>query len=59
VPVQINGKVRATLSVEKGAAEAAVVEKALALPHVQSHTGGKTIVKKIYIPDKILNLVVR
>jgi leucyl-tRNA synthetase len=59
IPVQINGKVRATLSVEKGTTEAAVVEQALALPHVQQYTGGKTIAKKIYVPDKILNLVVK
>jgi leucyl-tRNA synthetase len=59
VPVQVNGKLRGTISVARGADEAAVSEAALADEGVQRHVGDAEIVKTIYIPDRLLNLVVR
>jgi leucyl-tRNA synthetase len=58
IVVQINGKVRARLSVAAGATEESVTEMALADAKVAEWVQGKTIRKKIYVPDKILNLVV-
>jgi leucyl-tRNA synthetase len=59
VPVQVNGKLRGTISVARGADEAAVSEAALADERVRRHVGDAEIVKTIYIPDRLLNLVVR
>jgi len=59
IPVQINGKVRATLEAEPGQSEDDIVVLATEQPNVQRHTDGKDIIKVIYIPDKMLNLVVR
>lgn len=59
VVVQVNGKVRATLSVAATATEDEVKAAALADPNIQRHTAGKQVVKSIYVPGKIVNLVVK
>ena len=57
--VQINGKVRAQIEVEVGADKAAVLKLAHAQSSVKQHTEGKTIVKEIVVPNRIVNLVVK
>ena len=57
IPVQINGKVRAVLSIKAPTSEDTVVKKALENEKVKEYLGGKKY-KAIYIPNKILNLVV-
>ncbi len=57
VAVQINGKLRAVMTVESGSDEETVKTLALADAKVQAHIGGKTIRKVIYVPNKILNIV--
>jgi leucyl-tRNA synthetase len=59
IPVQVNGRVRATLNVAAGASEVDVVAKAKGEPAVARHIDGKRIVKQIFVPDKLLNLVVQ
>ena len=59
LPVQVNGKLRGTITVVRGASEDSVREAALADEAVKRHTDGTEIVKTIYIPDRLLNLVVR
>lgn len=58
--VQINGKVRAELElpVENAPDQAAVLAMAEALPRLEPWLSGKTIRKVIFVPGKILNLVV-
>jgi leucyl-tRNA synthetase len=58
VVVQVNGRVRATLKVAAGLGEADLVPKALAEPAVARHIDGKRVVKRIVVPDKLVNLVV-
>jgi len=58
IPVQVNGRVRARVKVAAGSAESDVVRGALALPAIANHVNGKRVVKQIYVPDKLLNLVV-
>lgn len=58
VPVQVNGKVRGRIQVPVDAAQEAVFELALACPDVAAYTGGKEIKKKIYIPKRMVNIVV-
>ena len=59
IPVQVNGRVRSTLKVPAGASEADVVVKAKSDPAVARHLDGKRIVKVIFVPNKLLNLVVQ
>ena len=59
IPVQVNGKLRARISVPHGATEEDVKSAALDDSIVQAHTSGKNVVKTIYVPGKLLNLVVK
>jgi len=59
IPVQVNGRVRATLKVPVGLSEAELVAKAKADPAVARHIDGKRVVKVIFVPNKLLNLVVK
>ena len=59
IPVQINGKLRSLVVVPADASEEVVVEKALADEKVKVAIAGKQIVKRIYVPGKMLNLIVR
>ena len=58
IVVQVNGKVRAKLTVAANASEEEVQSIVLADESVQKYTDGKTIRKKIYVPGKIFNIVV-
>lgn len=59
IAVQVNGKLRAELTLPADADEAAVQAAAKASDKVAAHTDGKEIIKSIYVPGKILNLVVK
>jgi leucyl-tRNA synthetase len=59
IPVQINGKLRSRVLVSADATEETVLERALADEKVQAAIAGKQIVKKIYVPGKLVNLVVK
>jgi leucyl-tRNA synthetase len=59
IVVQVNGRVRGKLKVEAGLSEAGVVSKAMADPGVAQHLGGKEVVKRIVVPNKLVNLVVK
>ncbi len=56
--VQVNGRVRAKLTVPAGASKEAVQEAAMKDEKVSAWIKGKTIRKVIYVPDRILNIVV-
>ena len=57
-PIQINGKVRTTLTLQKGMTDVAVREMVLSNLIIQQHLCGKDIKKFIIVPDKIVNIVV-
>ncbi len=59
IPVQVNGKLRNVVVVPAGSPEDVVVAAALADEKVRSGIAGKQIVKKIVVPGKLVNLVVR
>jgi leucyl-tRNA synthetase len=59
IPVQINGKLRSRVVVPADATEETVVKRALADEKIQALISGKQIVKKIYVPGKLLNIVVQ
>ncbi|MBA3826493.1 MAG: leucine--tRNA ligase, partial [Ktedonobacterales bacterium] len=58
IPVQVNGKLRATVGVAAEADEATVRAAAEADPKVQPHLADKSIRKVIYVPGKLINFVV-
>ncbi len=58
VVVQVNGKLRGELILPKSADQAAAEKAALELPKVQEFTAGKQVRKVIFVPGRILNLVV-
>ena len=57
--IQVNGKVRGSISVERTASKEDIEKMALAVENVQKHTEGKTVVKVIVVPGKIVNIVVK
>ena len=59
VPVQINGKVKARINVAADADQDAVFDVALADAKIADLTNGKNVVKKIYVPGRMVNLVVK
>jgi len=56
--VQVNGKLRDRLAVPASITEDEAKELALASQKVKPHLENKQIVKTIYIPKKLVNLVV-
>ena len=59
IVVQINGKVRAKLTVPAGIDKDKQIELAMADPAIKSQIDGKTIVKQIAVPGKLVNIVVK
>jgi leucyl-tRNA synthetase len=59
IPVQINGKLRGKIVVPADSSEDFVIERALRDEKVQAAIAGRQIVKKICVPGKLLNLVMR
>ena len=59
IPVQVNGKLVNVVKVPAGSDEAAMKAAALADEKVKSRIEGKTVVKVIVVPGKLVNLVVK
>ena len=59
IAVQICGKLRSTITVSKTAEAADAISAAKADPKVAAALEGKTVVKEIYVPGKIVNIVAR
>ena len=57
--VQVNGKVRDKLEVPVGIPEAEAQELALASPRVQEFLDGKSVNKTVYVPGRLVNVVVQ
>ncbi len=59
IAVQINGKVKANMNIELNEKQDTVQERAMELAPIQAALSGKTVVKVIYVPGRILNIVVK
>ncbi len=57
--VQVNGKLRDRLTVPAGTGEAEARGLALARERVKAHLAGKEIAKVVFVPDKLVNVVVK
>jgi leucyl-tRNA synthetase len=59
VAVQVNGKLRATVELPRGSAQDAAQQAAMADDRIKRYVDGASVRKTIYVPDKLLNLVVK
>jgi leucyl-tRNA synthetase len=59
LPVQVNGKLRARIVVGADASQEDVLAAALADEKVASQVAGKEIVKRIVVPGRLVNFVVK
>jgi len=59
MPIQINGKVRAVIAIAKEATKDEVLSIVKADARISSAIEGKTVVKEIVVPGKIINIVVK
>ncbi len=57
IPVQVNGKLKATIKIVLDEEESSVKEKAL--DAISNVVEGKTVLKEIYVKNKIYNVVVK
>jgi len=58
IAMQVNGRLRGKVKVAAGTSGDEVEKLAQADPVIAPHLAGKSIVKRIFVPDKLLNLVV-
>ncbi len=56
--IQVNGKHRGTLEIAPGSSEDAVFEQAKSVATVRAQLDGKSVRKRIFVKDKLLNIVV-
>lgn len=59
IAVQVNGKVRSRISVPSDISKEDAIAAAQADEKVKGYTDGKTVVKAIYIPGRLVNIVVK
>ena len=59
IAVQVNGKVKAKLNIAKDEAKDKVLADAKAEESIAKLIDGKTVVKEIYVPNKLVNIVVK
>jgi leucyl-tRNA synthetase len=59
IVVQVNGKLRATIDLPVNTSEDEVKKSALAHEKVKNFTSNKKIIKTIFIPNKLVNVVVK
>ena len=59
IAVQVNGKLKATIKIPNGCEKDEALSIAKADSSVASAIEGKNLVKEIYVPNKIVNLVVK
>ena len=57
--VQVNGKVRANITVPTGADNDTIIAAAQADPKVQKFTDGMALAKTIVVPGRLVNLIVK
>jgi leucyl-tRNA synthetase len=59
VVIQVNGKKRASLNIGNDLAKETIIDMALGEEKIKKFLSGKTVAKTIYVPGKIINIVVK
>ena len=59
IPVTVDGKARGTIGIDRSASEGEAVTAGLELETVAARMAGREVVRVVYVPGTILNLVTR
>lgn len=59
IVIQINGKVRSSIDFETNTSKIIILSTCKQNPKIQSYLKNKTIIKEIYIPNKLINFVIK
>ena len=59
IVIQINGKKRNIISIETGLNEKLIIERINQMKLIEKYTKDKTIIKTIYVKDKIINFILK
>ena len=59
IAVQINGKLRGQIDVDTSMEKNNILMEAKSHNNVSTHLDGKELIKEIYIPNKLINFVVK
>ncbi|OUW63414.1 MAG: leucine--tRNA ligase [bacterium TMED198] len=59
IVVQVNGKLRSSIDLPNGVSKEEVLGLCKKIPKIDQYLKGKTIIKEIYIPGKLVNLVIK
>ncbi len=59
IAIQVTGKIRARVEIDVSMPQDAVIEMAKKLEEIAPLLEGKTIVKQVYVPGKLVNIVVK
>ena len=59
IPVQVNGKLRGKVTVAADSDKDYIIALALEEKNVKAQLEGKSIVKQIYVPGKLVNIVAK
>ena len=59
IVIQVNGKVRANISLPKGLDKGNILNQCKKLDNIVKYLDGNELIKEIYVPEKIVNFVVK
>ena len=59
MPVQINGKTRDILEVEKDLSEESIIKIVIKSPKIKKYTENKKILRTIFVKNKIVNYIIK
>ena len=59
LPIQVNGKLRATIDIAKDSDQEEIKKLVHENEKIQKFIEDKTIVKEIYVPNRIYNIVIK
>lgn len=59
IALQVNGKIRSKLTISSDSSKESAIEAAIQDPKVEAEIAGKQIIKQIYVPNKLVNIVVK
>ena len=59
IGVQVNGKLRGSIITNEGESNEEILKKVYELDNIKRNIEGKTIIKEIVIPNKIVNIVIK
>ena len=59
IPIQINGKIRGKVTVSKDITQEELLKIVETEENIKNFIGDKKVIKTIYVPGKILNMVIK